>query len=188
MNPFEFTPALETGNRDIDAHVRTLFAIANEILYSKALEESPREFRRALKFFIVYLDYHFASEEIVMAQRHYPSRHLHSDFHSQVLREAAAIERRVNAKGASEESRDALYFMVEDWLVYHVVEADRQFATFLREAPAAETIARLPGIRDLKASGALSPEFDEQMMERVAALGYLECLPRIAPANEATRS
>ena len=174
MNRFEFTPALETGNRDIDAHVRTLFAIANDILYSKVLEESRHEFRRALKFFVAYLDYHFASEEIVMAQRHYPSRHLHADFHSQVLREAAAIERRAKADNPTEESREALYFVVEDWLVYHVVGADRQFAAFLREAPAAETVARLPGIGDLKATGALSPEFDDQMMERVAALGYLE--------------
>ena len=184
MNRFEFTPALETGNRDIDAHVRTLFAIANEILYSKALEESPHEFRRALKFFVAYLDYHFASEEVVMAKRHYPSRHLHAAFHAQVIHEADDIAIRVNSGGASEESRDALYFMVEDWLTYHVQDADRQFADFLRETPAAEATERLPSIRDLKASGSLSPDFDEQMLERVDALGQLDHLPWISPSSE----
>jgi len=96
MVQFEFTPALETGNRDIDAHVRTLLASANEILFSKALDESPQRFQRAMRSFVAYLDYHFASEDSVMADKQYPHRNLHSAFHAHVLHEATAIEKRAH--------------------------------------------------------------------------------------------
>jgi hemerythrin-like metal-binding protein len=188
MVQFEFTPALETGNRDIDAHVRTLLASANEILFSKALDESPQQFQRALRFFVAYLDYHLASEETVMAETHYPSRNVHSAFHTHVRHEVTAVERRAYREGSSEETRHAIYFMVEDWLIYHVRGADRQFANFLRQAPPTQATARLPGIRELKASGSYALAFDEQMMERMAELGHLERLPWFSPANETTPS
>ena len=188
MNPLEFEPTFETGHFDIDRHTRTLLAIANEVLFASALEESPRQFQSAVAFLVAYLDYHFASEEVAMAKEHYPSRHLHSAFHAHVLHEAAATKKRALAEGASEEARHTIYFMLEDWLIYHVQEDDRQFAAFLRQAPGAKAIGRLPGVRDLKASGSLSPDFDEQMLERAAALGHLERLPWLLPANETTRS
>jgi hemerythrin-like metal-binding protein len=184
MDRFEFTPDLETGNRDIDAHVRTLLASANEILFSKALDESPQRFQRAMRFFVAYLDYHFASEDCVMADKNYPHRNLHSAFHAHVLHEATAIEERAHKKWGIAEVREPLYFMVEDWLIHHVKVADRRLADFLRGAPPTEAIARLPGIRDLEASGSLSPEFDEPMLESMAELGHIERLPWILPAND----
>jgi hemerythrin len=183
MDRFEFTPDVETGNRDIDAHVRTLFASANEVLFSQALDESPQELQRALRFFVAYLDYHFASEETVMAEKHYPSRHLHSAFHANVLHEARAIEKRASSEGSCEETRQAVYFMVEDWLIYHVQEADRHFADFLRESPPREGTVRLPGIRELEAAGSFSLGFDDQMIQHLAELEHLERLPWISPTN-----
>lgn len=171
MHRFEFTSTVETGNHDIDAHHRTLFIMANEILYSPELEESPHLFQRAVKFFVSYLDYHFASEEMAMTERKYPSRRFHSAFHHHIRREAKEIESRAKREGASEETRLALYFMIEDWLVYHVKDADRQLANYLREESPAGTIPSLPGVRPLKASGSLSADFDEHMLERVAGLG-----------------
>jgi hemerythrin-like metal-binding protein len=184
MNRFEFTPDLETGNRDIDAHIRTLLASANEILFSKTLDESPQRFQRAIRFFVAYLDYHFASEESVMADKHYPHRNRHSAFRAHVLHEATAIEKRAQKEWEAEEVRQPLYFMVEDWLIHHVKEADRQLADFLRGAPPTEAITRLPGIRELKASGSFSPDFDEQMLKSMAELGHMERLPWILPAND----
>jgi hypothetical protein len=116
-----------------------------------------------------------------MAEKHYPSRHLHSAFHANVLHEARAIEKRTSSEGSCEETRQAVYFMVEDWLIYHVQEADRHFADFLRESPPREGTVRLPGIRELEAAGSFSLGFDDQMIRHLAELGHLERLPGISP-------
>ena len=88
MHRFEFEPDLETGNVDIDSQHQTLFAMANEILFSRELEQSPQQFRRAMTFLFSYLEYHFASEELGMLEHGYSSRRFHAAFHDHVRREA----------------------------------------------------------------------------------------------------
>jgi hemerythrin len=148
MNPFELEPTFETGHSDFDRHIGTPLAIANEVLFSKALEESPRQFHSAVAFLVAHLDYHFASRQGAMAKEHYPSRHFHSAFHAHVPYEATAMKKRAIADGAAEEARHTIYFMLEDRLIYHVQEDDWLFTAPLRQAPAAKTIARLPAGTD----------------------------------------
>jgi hemerythrin len=166
MHRFEFEPEYETGNVDIDSQHQTLFAMANEILFSRELEQSPQQFRRAMTFLFSYLEYHFASEELGMLEHGYASRRFHAAFHDHVRREARAIAANVARKGVSlEDTRSAIFFMLEDWVVYHVREADRQLADFLREKSATSgEMPRLPGIRPLKASGSIAADFDEQVL------------------------
>lgn len=166
MGLLSVTPAAQTGNRDIDAQVHTLLSIANDVLFSKKFEESAPLFQRALGFFVAYLDYHFASEQVAMEKCHYPGRHLHADFHSHILQEAVALENQGRA-GSLSEARRALLYMVEDRLYYHVQDDDRQFADFLSKAPVRQEIARLPGIYDLRARGSLARELDEGMLQEL---------------------
>lgn len=170
MHRFELTPELETGNLDIDAHHHTLFSMANEILFSEDLVASPLLFQRAVTFLVSYLEYHFASEELVMLQRSYNRRRFHAAFHDHIRREAADIAARMSRGAHVEETRQAIFFMLEDWSVYHVAEADRQLAEYLSEATPAGTPARLPDIRPLKAAGAIAPDFDEQVLVAMAGI------------------
>ena len=112
MSPLQVTPAAQTGHRDIDGQVRTLFSLANEVLFAKELEESPDRFQRGLRLFVAYLYYHFASEELVMAECHYPARLVHSDVHARILNEATTIEDRTSRGGSLVEARHALLFTV----------------------------------------------------------------------------
>jgi hemerythrin-like metal-binding protein len=170
MHRFETTPELETGNADIDGQLRTLFTMANEILYSDELGRSPEQFRRAVTFMVSYLEYHFAAEELAMLEQGYESRRFHTAFHDHVRREARTIAASVARKMSAEETRSAIYFMLEDWVEYHVRNADRQLAAFLRELAPTNGAARLPGIRPLKASGSISADFDEQILSRASGL------------------
>ena len=164
MHRFEFTPELETGNIDIDAHLHALFAMANEIMFSKDLAESPQLFRRAVTYLVSYLDYHFASEELAMFQRSYNRRRFHSAFHEHVRSEAREIAARLGREGLFDEARRAIFFVLEDWVVYHVADADRQLATYLRENTPMDTVPHLPGIRPLKACGSIPADFDESAL------------------------
>jgi hemerythrin len=170
MHLFELTPELESGNVDIDAHLQTLFAMANEIMFSDELAASPQLFRRAVAYLVSYLDYHFASEELAMFQRSYNRRRFHAAFHDHVRREAHDIAARLAREGLFDETRHAIFFVLEDWVVYHVADADRDLASYLGEHSAAGLPARLPDIRPLKAAGAISPDFDERVLVGVAGL------------------
>jgi hemerythrin len=164
MHRFEFEPELKTGNEDIDSQHQTLFAMANEILFSRELEQSPQQFRRAMTFLFSYLEYHFASEELGMLEHGYESRRFHAAFHDHVRREARAIAADLTRKVSLQETRSAIFFMLEDWVVYHVRDADRQLANFLQEKSSSGETARLPGILPLKASGSIAADFDEQVL------------------------
>ncbi len=170
MHRFETTPELETGNADIDGQLRTLFAMANEILYSDELARSPEQFRRAVTFMVSYLEYHFAAEELAMLEQGYQSRRFHTAFHDHVRREARTIAASVACKQSAEETRSSIYFMLEDWVEYHVRNTDRQLAAFLREQAPTNGAARLPGLRPLKASGSISADFDEHILSRAGGL------------------
>jgi hemerythrin-like metal-binding protein len=170
MHRFEITPAIATGNKDIDGQLQTLFAMANEVLYSDELGRSPEQLRRAVTFLVSYLEYHFAAEELAMLERGYSSRRFHTAFHDHVRREASAIAKSVARSESAEETRSAIYFMLEDWVEYHVRDADHLLASFLHEQSAEGTHPGLPGIRPLKASGSISAEFEEQLLAHVAGI------------------
>jgi hemerythrin-like metal-binding protein len=170
MHRFETSPELATGNADIDNQVQTLFAMANEILFSAELAQSHEQFRRAVTFLVSYLEYHLAAEELAMLERGYGSRRFHTAFHDHIRREARSIAASLSRKGTIEEARSAIYFMLEDWVEYHVRTTDRQLASFLCEQADAHGAMNLPGIRPLKASGSISADFDEQILARVGGL------------------
>jgi len=153
MHRFEFTPELETGNEDVDSQHQTLFAMTNEILFSAELEQDPEEFRRAVGLLFSYLEYHFASEELAMLELHYGSRRFHAAFHDHVRRQAKEIAKGMGRKESFDEIRSAIFFMLEDYVVYHVPGADRQLATFMREQTPSERKPRLPEVHPRSASG-----------------------------------
>ena len=164
MHRFEIGPEAGTGNADIDVQLQTLFSMANEILFLPAPEPGSPAFRRAVSFLFSYLEYHFASEELIMLERGYPSRRFHAAFHDHVRREAGRIGAGLARSFSIEETRSAIFFLLEDWRVYHVAQADRQLAAFLREQSTNGEVPRLPGLLPLKAVGALASDFDERVL------------------------
>jgi hemerythrin-like metal-binding protein len=161
MHRFEITPGSSTGNADIDEQLRILFDMANEVLFEPTLGKDPAKFRHTVSLLFSYMEYHFASEELAMLDKSYTSRRFHAAFHDHVRRESRAISENLTQHSSIEEARSAIFFMLEDWFVYHVGDADRQLATYLRENTPMDTVPHLPGIRPLKACGSIPADFDE---------------------------
>jgi len=133
MHRFEFKSELETGNPDIDSQHQTLFAMANEVLYSRELEQSPERFHRGVIFFVSYLEDHFAAEELAMLEQDYGFRLSHVRFHDYIRREVRAIVTRLNNDKTYNEIKFSVYILLEAWILFHVRHADCHFAAFLRE-------------------------------------------------------
>jgi len=164
MHRFDLTTDLTTGNADIDSQHLALFAIANEILFSSELMRSPALFRRAVASLVAHLEYGFASEELAMYQRGYIRRRFHTAFHDHVRSEVQAIVARLDRDGQPGEVRQAIFFMLEDWVTYHVAPADRELAEHLREQAQSGTLPTLPDVGPLRSAGKLAADFDEQLL------------------------
>jgi hemerythrin len=152
MRRFSLTPDLITGVAEIDAQHRALLALANQVLDTPD-EASPATFLRAVSFLARYIVDHFAAEEAVMAQAGYPGARFHLEFHARLRRETAEIVTCSQREGASKKVKLAVSFMLEDWLIYHIRETDRELANFLRDHSAGGTVLRLPEIRPLRSTG-----------------------------------
>jgi hemerythrin-like metal-binding protein len=170
MHRFEMSPSLTTGNRDIDTQLATLFDLANDILFTQPEDAPPAAMRAAVSHLFSFLEYHFASEELAMLEHSYPSRRFHGAFHDHVRREARSITGRMARSASMDEVRSAIFFLLEDWVVYHVAEADRHLATYLHEQTPAGSAPSLPGLRPLKAAGTLAPDFEVRLQARTFGL------------------
>jgi hemerythrin len=164
MHRFDLTTELTTGNPIIDTQHRALFAVANEILFSSELTRSPALFRRAVADLVAQLEYGFASEELAMYQRQYIRRLFHTAFHDHVRSEVQGIVARLDRTGQLGEARQAIFFMLEDWITYHVAPADRELAEHLGEQAPSGTLPVPPDVGPWGIAGKLGEDLDERLL------------------------
>jgi hemerythrin len=131
MKPILFSRDLLTGDETVDAQHRALFSTVNTLLFAGDVREDPELFRRGISFFHRYVGFHFEAEERAMERSSYPGLARHRDHHGELARRVAVLIRRAEAEGPSEELRDHLYLMANDWLRFHVRVLDRDFVQHL---------------------------------------------------------
>jgi hypothetical protein len=66
--------------------------------------------------------------------------------------ECAAIVPRTKREGVRKKIKLSVSFMLEDWLIYHIRETDRELAGFLRDHSPGATIPHLPDVRTVRES------------------------------------
>ena len=130
MFNFELTEDLLTGIEDVDAQHRMLLELASDIVETSDEEKNEAFFERTSGFLKEYVAYHFASEEMVMLQYHYPKFEAHSHRHAAIREELTALVLRVRAEGLTRELNAQYCFFVEDWVLQHIRTYDREMATF----------------------------------------------------------
>jgi hemerythrin len=170
MPLFSLTPDLVTGIKAIDEQHCDLFDIANEVLAASEADLHPDLFEQALSFLVGYTIYHFAAEETVMAKVDYPGRSYHADVHNRLRDEVGSIVSRVRKQGPTQRSKADIVCLLEDWVVLHVRESDREFARFVREQKIDLTTLTLPTVDSLKSGGAIAIDFDERFATGVVGL------------------
>jgi hemerythrin-like metal-binding protein len=117
------------GIEEIDNQHRKLIALINK-LYEAFIKRSEKEnMNTFLKEMLDYARYHFETEEKYFQKIDYPkaSEHikLHNDF------EAKAIEFRHRFRLGDTITSTLMKFL-RDWLKYHILKSDREYAEFLK--------------------------------------------------------
>lgn len=143
MQPLLFTARLATGDAEVDAQHRALFAAANALLAPADDRDGVDLFLRGMAFLERYCRWHFATEERAMERRDYPLLQQHRRGHQALALRIQDLRRRSETVGPSEDVRLRLHRLVSDWVAVHVEVMDRDFVRFAQggavlspEAPA----------------------------------------------------
>ena len=128
----EWSPEMSVGIGDIDVQHRKMVRKINEISEAIDAGKSKDEIIEAIKFFEVYSEEHFKTEEGFMNLYRYPELPGHQKEHRQILTDMAKVREKFNedkiaVKEVFEESRK-----VAEWFVVHMKNADSRMAVFLR--------------------------------------------------------
>jgi hemerythrin len=170
MRPFTLTSDLLTGIRAIDEQHGELLDLANEVVDMPEGQLHPELFGLALTFLVGYAAYHFAAEEMVMTDLEYPERGQHFDLHRHLQRSVAALAAEARIKGATRACQSEVASFLDDWIVHHIRESDREMAQFLRAQPIDLQALTLPDIQTLKRYGAIAIDFDDRIASGIAGM------------------
>ena len=152
MGRFVFGKDLETGIHGVDEQHRELFAWGNAVLdYPETLAVAD-DFVRLYRFLASYARFHFASEEAAMRKHEYDLLESHIKQHEKFRDELSQLYDRASISGPTKEVRLRTQFVLGDWLIYHIKEADIRLASHIRTKMLEEEDT-LPSVLDMKQAG-----------------------------------
>jgi hemerythrin-like metal-binding protein/PAS domain S-box-containing protein len=122
--PLTWSAAHNVGIREIDEQHARLGELLNELASVLRSGEDPAA---ALREVIRYTEFHFADEERLMAEHDYHATAAHEAMHRRLLDEIGAFR-----PGIDGVSVGLALDYLEDWLLRHVDEQDRELAKALR--------------------------------------------------------
>jgi hemerythrin len=128
----ELDPLLLTGDDEIDAQHRELFARIRTMLEASRTGRSREEVIRLLEFLGSYFVHHFACEEGRMEETAYPRIDGHRAEHGQLMKELETLRHELKTEGTSSLFVIRVGNRVTEWLREHVYRTDRLLAEWLR--------------------------------------------------------
>ena len=127
---YELTKELETGNSIIDREHRELFQAVNNLMEECQKGKGRAALEPTARFLLNYVDKHFAHEEELQKQHHYPAMTSHHLFHENYKRKLREIAGRVPDAGPTVADLSALNAHI-GILVSHIRTEDKKLGAFL---------------------------------------------------------
>jgi len=131
MGRIEWDPALATGDEQVDAEHRALYALVAEMDRLVAAGETRDVVEASLTRVLTYAHEHFGHEEALMTRIGYPEIEHHQQLHREFAAEAErlSIERLAGVHFSAEGLTDFMH----SWLNTHVGVEDRKLGEFIRQ-------------------------------------------------------
>ena len=120
---------LATGHVILDTDHEHLVALFNQLAASVKERKGKIACADLLDKIIQHAQVHFAFEEQLMAEHNYPNDERHTADHARLIKQAVRYMEKFKAD--SPQSHIPLIHFPEDWLTFHIVAEDKQFADFL---------------------------------------------------------
>ena len=116
----------ETGNEKIDSDHKELFRSIEKVLEA-SVKERKEVFDETIEFLSKYVKRHFEMEQGLMKQSSYPDMQNHINAHNSFAKKINEIRL---SNGKSFKNSAHLREVLVDWLVAHVMSADKKFAKY----------------------------------------------------------
>jgi hemerythrin len=126
MPIIEWSEAYSLGIDEIDNHHQHLIKLLNETYQVFIGRVEKVEIEKVLEELVNYATYHFAAEEVLMAQYSYPQIESHKKQHEDFIRQITADQRDFVC-GRKALSLELIVFM-KDWIFEHILKSDLDYA------------------------------------------------------------
>ena len=130
MTKITWSEELELGISDVDQQHLRLVNLVNELHDITCQGRITNAMERVLAALIQYTQIHFAAEERLLLANGYPEFEPHRNEHERLIVRLIDIRTKLNS-GRLELTPPVLSFL-DDWLVKHIVEADKNYGSFLK--------------------------------------------------------
>jgi hemerythrin len=125
----EWTPEYSVHVAEIDREHQTFFSAINRLHEAMLAGKGTAILEPLLSELSRYTHYHFAHEESLMANLHYPDAPSHIEKHEALRCKVAAFVERFR-RGEATMTIELTIFLTE-WLKQHIVTTDRQFGAYI---------------------------------------------------------
>ncbi len=125
-----WTPALALGHEEIDSQHQELFRRVDRLV--EALEAGDRErVARFFDFLGTYVVDHFAAEERLMVESHFPGYNVHRAAHERFIRDYQSLRKLHEDSGASAAVAVKARTWLAQWLTHHIGSTDQLLGRYL---------------------------------------------------------
>ncbi|MBI9019903.1 MAG: hemerythrin family protein [Verrucomicrobia bacterium] len=132
MKKIEWVDGLSVGIDLIDDQHKQWIEHYNHAVEAIQAKHEVAQIARSLDFLSDYTETHFATEEQVMTESHYPELEEHKAKHDALRKTLAAMTGEFIEDGATDLLAESVETFLGNWLIKHIKEVDMRFAAFTR--------------------------------------------------------
>lgn len=129
----DWNPSFSVNNSLLDEQHQQMFAIISELHDAIFHKNAKKQMIIAIRQLIEYTQKHFAEEERQMERSGFPGLAGHKAAHEKLKQQVIEIEQHCHDAEDSM-AGDVIEFLLSDWLVKHILEMDKQYAPYLKNA------------------------------------------------------
>jgi hemerythrin len=121
----------EVGHERIDFEHRIFLGLIVDLDNEVRLRSRPERQLRILREIRLYAEFHFVSEENIMADCEYPDLASHRDAHHYLL---AALSNRIFSPSDDAQAGQSNVDFLLDWFAIHTTQEDKKVAQYIRQS------------------------------------------------------
>ncbi|TLS66168.1 hypothetical protein FEF65_11285 [Mariprofundus erugo] len=128
----EWSDELSMHNQEIDAEHKHFIQMVNEFNHEVTSKQHDKnEIVRIMGFILEDAAVHFANEELLFVENHFPLAMEHAEIHEQLLNKLEGVLKELKASNYSQEWVD-LGGEIKNALIDHILNHDTQYIDYLR--------------------------------------------------------
>jgi hemerythrin len=129
---YTWNKRLETGNVTIDNQHKELIAAINSLLDACSEGKGRTKIEETSQFLVNYTKRHFADEEKLQLQSHYPDYANHKKYHEGFVQEVNQIVAELKKEGPTLVMVGKINNAIAGWLIRHISTEDVKVANHIK--------------------------------------------------------